>query len=82
VTRTHDLLITKCIKSTQRAISDTLGHFLFSVKFRSNFFVPLFPPRFFLLWVRMWVKKREGKICYAISKEIFLNQIQSSAILF
>ena len=70
VTRTHDLLITKYTKSAQGATLSTLGHFLFSVKFRSNFFVPLFPPRFFLLWVRMWVKKREGKICYAISKEV------------
>ena len=47
VTRTHDLLITKCSGSAQGAIFGPLGRFPLDMIFRLALFAPLSPPHLF-----------------------------------
>ncbi len=63
MTRTHDLLITKCIRSAQRAVSGPLGRFSLGMKLRLSLFGPLLPHWRFLLWVGMWVSSWLLKQC-------------------
>ena len=49
VTRTHDLLITKCIKNAQEAVFGTLGRFLFQNQSVSGILYSVDSVRFFLI---------------------------------
>ena len=53
-TRTHGLLITKCIKKRKAAISNRFAPFSLENKFRLNLFAPYPPPAPFPVWVRVW----------------------------
>ena len=49
MTRTHDLLITKCIKNAQEAVFGTLGRFLFQNQSVSGILYSVDSVRFFLI---------------------------------
>jgi len=56
VTRTHDLLITKCIRALHSTVFRDFGAFLSGVLRTSALSVPLLPSAHFPVWVRVWVK--------------------------
>ena len=56
VTRTHDLLITKCIGALHLTVFRDFGAFLSGVLRTSALSVPLLPSAHFPVWVRVWVK--------------------------
>ena len=57
VTRTHDLLITKCIGVLRLAVFRAFGAFLSGVLRTSAPSVPLLPSTRFVVWVTVWVKR-------------------------
>ena len=57
VTRTHDLLITKCIGVLRLAVFRAFGAFLSGVLRTSAPSVPLLPSTRFVVWVTVWVKQ-------------------------
>ena len=60
VTRTHDLLITKCIRALRLTVFRTFESFPSGILRTSALSVPLLPSAHFPVWVSVWVKPLSG----------------------